>query len=115
MQPGLSVVDHLVYATPDLEEGIDAVEKLTGVRAAIGGSHPGMGTKNALLSLGHCAYLEIIGPDPEQADPAGGRAFGIDDLVRIDVPAAEDIDAAIDQVGMFSGPWFMLLCDFLRL
>ena len=35
MRSGLSVVDHLVYAAPDLAEGIDAVEKLTGVRATV--------------------------------------------------------------------------------
>ena len=45
-------VDHLVYTCAELKEGIKAIEKLTGVRAAVGGQHLGIGTHNALLSLG---------------------------------------------------------------
>jgi hypothetical protein len=76
----LERIDHLVYATPDLNAGIDAIEKLTGVRATPGGQHPGRGTRNALIALGQTSYLEIIGPDPEQPAPPGPRAFGIDGL-----------------------------------
>lgn len=73
-------IDHLVYAVPDLEAGVNEMERLLGVRAAPGGKHTGRGTHNALLSLGLGVYLEIIGPDPDQSDPDQPRAFGIDTL-----------------------------------
>ena len=76
----LSKVDHLVYATPTLAAGIEALEKRLGVRATPGGQHPGRGTHNALIALGPSAYIEIIGRDPQQPKPEQPRPFGLDDL-----------------------------------
>jgi Glyoxalase-like domain len=66
-------LDHLVFAAQDLETGIAHIERLTGVRAVLGGRHPSFGTHNALLGLGPHAYLEIMAPDPSLPAPARGR------------------------------------------
>lgn len=78
--PLLATVDHLVYATTDLDQSIADLGELMGVRAASGGVHPGRGTRNALIALSDTFYLEIIGPDPEQPRSAAPRWFGIDTI-----------------------------------
>ena len=58
-------IDHFMYAVPNLDDGIKWAEETFGVPPKFGGVHVGLGTQNALLSLGS-TYLELIAPDPEQ-------------------------------------------------
>jgi hypothetical protein len=95
-------IDHLVYATPDLAATRAEVEDRLGVRAAEGGRHLGKGSRNVLLGLGGDAYLEIVGPDPEQPDPDGARPFGLDGLSAPALvtwaTAVTDMDAALSRI-----------------
>lgn len=109
-KPALAAADHLLWGVADLERGIAQLEKMTGVRAVIGGSHPGRGTRNALLSLGNKQYLEIIAPDPAQTNFAFQfdlRKFAGPKLVTW-AAASTDISGLVQQAKtsglLVSGP-----------
>jgi hypothetical protein len=71
-------IDHLVFATTDLDQTVRQLEHRLGVTAVPGGRHAGRGTQNALIALAPESYLEIVGPDPAQRQTEGPRWFGID-------------------------------------
>jgi hypothetical protein len=76
----LARIDHIVYATPDLDREVDRLANTLGVRATTGGQHLGRGSRNALISLGPTYYLEILAPDPAQPPPEKSHWAGFDTL-----------------------------------
>lgn len=90
------LVDHLIYAVPDLAAGVADLEGRFGVRAQVGGKHIGVGTHNALLALGPRTYLEIIAPDPDQPEPSSLDGVTRGELVGWAL-ACDDIDQAVAE------------------
>jgi len=94
----IQIIDHLVYATPDVDESVRDLAARFGVHASAGGSHAGKGTRNALLALGPRCYLEIVGPDAYQQPPDKPRWFGIDTLTSPRLMTWAAATTALDDV-----------------
>ena len=104
-------LDHLVYATPNVEETVEDLFQTLGVRALVGGQHVGWGTHNCIASLGDGLYLEIVGPDPRQPEPDEPRPFLIDHITSprlvtwaVSVPDMAAALAASKAAGYDPGP-----------
>ncbi len=88
-----------MYAVPSLDEGIIWAADVFDAAPAIGGSHVGLGTRNALLSLGE-TYLEIIAPDPAQPlkDTMGERIASLREGGLVTWAAAGSLEAVKDAL-----------------
>ena len=71
------MIDHIVLASQDVQASVAAFEAATGVYAELGGRFEGRGVYNHLVALQDGAYIEIIGPDPQQAGHEGPLPFGM--------------------------------------
>src|SRR5690348_662834 len=68
-------VDHVIYATADLDEAAAWIERHFGLSVVAGGRHEGLGTHNRVVPLGG-GYLELLAvADPGEASSSElGRA-----------------------------------------
>lgn len=76
------MIDHLLYATPDLRSSVDDLDERFGAELSPGGRHFTLGTRNFLADLGDRTYLEVLGPDLDQPKPAAGWPLGIGQMTR---------------------------------
>jgi hypothetical protein len=74
-------IDHVIYATADLDAAAARVEAELGLVVAAGGRHEGMGTHNRIVPLG-AGYLELLAV--ADGAEATGSALGAALLRRIE-------------------------------
>jgi catechol 2,3-dioxygenase-like lactoylglutathione lyase family enzyme len=98
-------IDHVVFAVPDLDAAADRFRRDHGLDSALGGRHPGWGTANRIVPLGH-EYIELIAVEDEAV--AAGTRFGQAVLERaqggggwlaISV-STDDLDALAGRLGL---------------
>ena len=116
----MEILDHFVLAAADLEQAKEEFADLSGCMAIDGGSHLGLGTRNALCSLADVGtdspdcYIELIAPDEMQtASGALNKAWGnfYEDLNQLTLlhyaVRVTDMQSTADranQLGFTSGP-----------
>jgi catechol 2,3-dioxygenase-like lactoylglutathione lyase family enzyme len=99
-------LDHVIYATADLDAAAARVEAELGLAVAAGGRHEGMGTHNRIVPLGG-GYLELLAV--ADAEEAAGSPLGAAVLRRMEsvgegllgyAVAVEDVRAAAARLGV---------------
>jgi catechol 2,3-dioxygenase-like lactoylglutathione lyase family enzyme len=99
-------IDHVIYATSDLDEAAARVESEFGLRAVEGGRHEGHGTHNRIVSLGG-GYLELMAVadgDEAAGSPIGGalqhRLADRGDGLWAWAIAVDDLEPVADRLGL---------------
>lgn len=97
-EPPRAQADHIMLGIRDLDEGIRLFEARTGVKAVVGGEHPGRGTRNALAALGPALYVEIIAPQAGAKPDSSAQVSGLQALAELTplgwAVAVPDVEAA---------------------
>ena len=99
-------IDHVIYATQDLDVAAGRLESELGLAATPGGRHEGHGTHNMIVPLGG-GYLELMAvADPNEASgsPIGGalqaRLADQGDGLFVWAIEVEDVDWLADRLGL---------------
>jgi glyoxalase-like protein len=98
-------IDHVIYATSDLDVAAGRIEEQLGLETVAGGRHDGMGTHNRIVALGG-GYLELLAV--ADAHEAAGSELGAALLARIEdageglmgwAVSVDDIHAVSSRLG----------------
>jgi hypothetical protein len=105
-------IDHVIYATADLDAAAKRIERDLGLQARGGGRHDGLGTHNRIVPLGR-GYIELLAvADPGEAaasdlgqavaanlervgDGLMGWAVSVDDVA----PVAARLGVEVSKIG----------------
>lgn len=99
-------IDHVIYATADLESATARLETELGLPVAGGGRHDGLGTENRVIALGR-GYVEVLAI--ADAREAAGSALGRAVAARIEAAgdgligwavAVDDVAAVAERIGV---------------
>jgi hypothetical protein len=98
-------IDHVIWATADLDAAAEQLERTHGLRAGGGGRHDGMGTHNRIVPLGR-GYLELLAvADPDEAAGSAlgravmGRLAGVGEGLMGWAVSTEDVTAVAARLG----------------
>ena len=89
-------IDHVIYATDDLDAAAARLEAELGLRTTAGGRHEGLGTRNRIMPLGG-GYLELLAV----ADPDEATRSALGTAVR----------TRVDQAGDGLAGWAVAIAD----
>jgi hypothetical protein len=98
-------IDHVIYATVDLDAAAARLQRELGLTARDGGRHEGLGTVNRIVPLGG-GYLELLAV--ADAKEAASSEFGRGLVARLEragdgllgwVVAVDDVDSVARRLG----------------
>jgi hypothetical protein len=94
-------LDHVIWATRDLDAAAARFEREHGLAAAGGGRHEGMGTHNRIVPLGggYVELLAIADPDEAAASPLGRFVDAAAEGWMGWAVVVDDVDAVAARLG----------------